>query len=274
MTRRLTTSHRSSTSVAYWTRQPLFWGVLLAIVGAASLLLMNAASVLAYLERMSDAREWIASFGPLAPVAYIILNVAQVVVAPFPGSFMGVAAGYLFGIFLGTLYSVIGLTLGATIAISLGRFLGRPLLVRIFSESQLRELEGKLRMRSPALWCIVFMFPVPDLLIYMAGMSSVPIRWLLPAIVAGRSIGILMANIVGGWSARLSPEWLLVKWSIILVLALAVYVYQRQLRLFALLAYRRMRRIWRRYVPGSFSVARDATARFSSGSLASDESQK
>ena len=248
MTRRLAASQKTSVPpVAQWLRQPAFWGVTLGVVLAAVLLLTNAQAIFASLERMSYAREWIAGFGPLAPLAYIMLNIAQVVVAPFPGSFMGVAAGYLFGIIWGTFYSIIGLALGATIAIVLGRVLGRPVLVRLFSEAQLNELEGRLRMRSPALWFVVFMFPVPDLLIYMAGMSSVPLRLLLPAIVAGRSVGILLANIIGGWSAHLSPEWLLVKWSVILVLAGFVYVYQRRLRLYALLGYRRARRYWRRY---------------------------
>lgn len=248
MTRRLAAPQKSSLSLVFqWWRQPAFWGITIGVAIAAVLLWVNGPTVLTFLERMSDARDWIAGFGPLAPVAYIMLNVAQVVIAPFPGSFMGVAAGYLFGILWGTLYSVIGLTLGATIAILLGRLLGRPVLVRFFGESQLRELEGKLRMRSPVLWFVVFMFPVPDLLIYMAGMSSVPLRMLLPAIVAGRSVGILIANVMGGWSAHLSPQWLLIKWSIILVLAALVYVYQRPIRLYTLLAYRRVRRFWRRH---------------------------
>ncbi len=198
------------------------------------------------LERADQARVWIAGFGPLAPLAYICLNTAQVVVAPFPGNFMGVVSGYLFGIFWGTLYSIIGLSIGATIAICIGRFLGRPILVRFFDECSLREWEGKLRMRSPALWALVFLFPVPDLLIYMAGMSSVPLRWLLPAIVFGRGIGIMLANIVGGWSAKLPPEWLLVKWIVLTAIALIVFQYQRDIRLYLLLGYRRLRRLTRR----------------------------
>lgn len=274
MTKRLTSWQKSSNALWDWVRHPIFWGALLALTALVIVLWFNGSTVLVHLDRMSDARQWITSFGPLAPLAYILLNVAQVVIAPFPGSFMGVAAGYLFGIVWGTLYSVVGLTLGATIAISLGRFLGRPLLVRLFSETQLRELESKLRMRSPALWCIVFMFPVPDLLIYMAGMSSVPLRWLLPAIVAGRSIGIFVANVMGGWSAHLSPEWLLVKWSIVLVLALWVYLYQRRLRLYTLLGYRRLRRWWRRWFSGYMTGAGATVPQFSSDTLASNERRK
>jgi uncharacterized membrane protein YdjX (TVP38/TMEM64 family) len=52
------------------------------------------------------ARALIGSYGPLAPLVFIGLQIAQVVIAPIPGQAMGVVSGYLFGAALGTLYSV------------------------------------------------------------------------------------------------------------------------------------------------------------------------
>ena len=42
-------------------------------------------------------------YGGWAPAAYISLYVTQIVIAPFPGNFMGILAGWLFGIFWGIL---------------------------------------------------------------------------------------------------------------------------------------------------------------------------
>ena len=232
-----------------WTNRVVLTFALLTATALTATFLLYGRHLPTLVDQALRARDWIVGFGPLAPVAYVLLNIAQVVIAPFPGNFMGVISGYLFGVFWGTLYSVVGLAIGASIAIGLGRIFGRPLLIRFFDESQLRAWEGKLKMRSPALWALIFMFPVPDLLIYMAGLSSMPIRWLLPAIVAGRSVGILVANCMGGWSAKLPVEWLLVKWTLLAAGALLLYRYQRTIRLYALLGYRRMRRIASRALP-------------------------
>ena len=226
-------------------RRPLFWLVGALLVAGGFVLWSFGGPLLALLERGASARDWIAQFGPLAPLAYIGLNVAQVVLAPLPGNFMGLISGYLFGMFWGTFYSVVGLALGATLAISIGRYFGRPLLTRFYSSEKLALWEGKLRMRSPVLWCIVFMFPVPDMLIYVAGLSTVRLSVLLPSIVLGRSIGIMFANVVGGWSAHLPPEWLLVKYALLLLVVILIYRQQRVLRLYMLLGYRALRRKFR-----------------------------
>lgn len=265
--------YESSPRAAPLIKEPIFWIGLLLLASALVVMWRLSPSLQGLVERANLARDWIASFGPLAPLAYIFLNIAQVVIAPFPGNLMGVLSGYLFGIFWGTVYSITGLAIGAAIAISVGRFFGRPLLVRFFDEQRLQSWEGRLRMRSPALWAIIFMFPVPDLLIYMAGMSSVPIRWLLPAIIFGRGVGILFANVMGGWSARLPVEWLLIKWSIIAALALLLYRYQRDIRLYLLLAYRRLRRLARRCRPWTEFAARPSRSMttYASETAASNE---
>ena len=59
-------------------------------------------------------REWAASLGPRGPLVTIALNVAQVLLAPIPGQFVGIANGYLYGVWLGTLYSTVGLLIGTT----------------------------------------------------------------------------------------------------------------------------------------------------------------
>lgn len=130
----------------------------------------------------------------------------------------------------------------------LGRRLGRPLLERFFLPSQIALWEKKLRMRSSLTWWLLFLFPVPDLIFYVAGLSSVPLRWLLLVVVTGRGLGLLIANILGHWTAHLAPEWVLVKWAVIGVLGAFVYLYQRPLRLFVLVNGRRLRRWRRRFI--------------------------
>src|SRR5512143_2510492 len=63
----------------------------------------------------------ISSFGPYAPLAYILLQITQVVIAPIPGGAVEFLGGYLFGVKAGFVYSMIGLILGSWFAFSLAR---------------------------------------------------------------------------------------------------------------------------------------------------------
>ena len=94
-------------------------------------------------------RAWVARLGPLGPLATIGLNVAQVILAPIPGQFVGVMNGYLYGIAAGTLYSMIGLVLGTTAAMGLARRYGRPLVKRLVPESQLTRWDGIANRQGP-----------------------------------------------------------------------------------------------------------------------------
>ncbi|OUC09386.1 hypothetical protein RY27_03175 [Litorilinea aerophila] len=200
----------------------------------------------ALLLQAQELRLWIRSFGPLAPLIYILVFTAQILLAPVPGQFMAVMGGYLFGVFWGSLYSLLGLLLGAGGAMLIGRKLGRPFLERFFTPEQLTYWERKLRMRSAITWWLLFVFPVPDLVYYVAGLTTVPLRRLLVAVLTGRGLGLILSNVLGSWSAHLPPEWVLIKWTLLLVAAALVIRHQRRVRLCALLAVRALRRRLRR----------------------------
>ncbi len=157
----------------------------------------------AMMAQIGDLREWILTFGAMAPLVYIGIFSLQILFAPIPGQFLGVMGGYLFGVFFGSLYSITGMALGAGLAIWLGRRFGRPLLERFFDPTQLALWEKKMRMRSAFTWWLLFLFPVPDLIFYAAGLSSTSLRTLLIALIAGRGLGLLLANIDGALDGKL-----------------------------------------------------------------------
>lgn len=228
-------------------RQRETWLILLALTGI-TLFFWLLSEPLIYILRQGDvARAWINSFGNWAPLAYITLFAVQILIAPMPGQFMGVMGGYVFGVFWGSLYSITGLTIGAGLAIIIARRYGRPWLERFFASEQLKRWERKLYMRSPVNWGLLFVFPVPDLVFYLAGLSSIPLKRLLPAVIIGRSFGLLFANLVGGLTAHLSPEWVVVKWAVIVILGLLLYRQERKLRLYFLLGVRYVERMARRW---------------------------
>ncbi|HEY63003.1 MAG TPA: TVP38/TMEM64 family protein [Caldilineae bacterium] len=218
----------------------------LLLLGHGSLLTLVSQTKILWTGAQGEAaRAWVRSFGPLAPLAYIVLFAFQILLAPVPGHFMGLMGGYLFGAVWGSLYSLAGLGLGAGLAASVARYLGRPLIEKLVGEQQLRYWERRLRVRSAFTWWLIFLFPVPDAVYYVAGLSGVPFRWLLLAILAGRGPGLVMGNWVGDRAIRMPPGLVLMASIVLVVVIFVVYRHQRRLRLISLLILRRVRRVCR-----------------------------
>ena len=71
----------------------------------------------------------VGSYGPIAPIAFILIY-AVAVVAFVPGAPMTIAGGALFGVLRGALYAVIGAAIGSTVAFLLGRYVARRAIER------------------------------------------------------------------------------------------------------------------------------------------------
>ena len=182
--------------ISFIFRQREFWLALIAF-SAIGVIFWAFSRQLIYILHQGDiAREWILGFGFWAPLAYIGLFAMQILIAPMPGQFLGVMSGFVFGVFLGSFYSIVALTIGAGLAMYIARRFGRPLLERFVEPDQLRLWERKLYMRSPVNWGLLFVFPVPDFVFYLAGLSSIPLIRLVPAIIA-----LDFSNILLGYGA-------------------------------------------------------------------------
>ena len=153
-------------------------------------------------------QEWVAGFGPWGPLVTIALNVAQVLLAPVPGQFVGLVNGYLYGIWLGTLYSMIGLLLGTTLAAALGRWFGRPLVGRLVNPEKLAHWDRIAGRQGPLFFFLVFLFPfVPDdIACFLIGLSTLNIPRMVVLAALGRLPGVFVSCWVGAYATEL-PWW-------------------------------------------------------------------
>jgi uncharacterized membrane protein YdjX (TVP38/TMEM64 family) len=138
----------------------------------------------------------------------VSLNVAQVVLAPIPGQFVGVMNGYLYGLVAGTLYSMIGLLIGTALAMVLARRFGRPLVERLLPEEQLTRWDELTAERGPLFFFLIFLFPfVPDdVSSFLVGLSPLSIPRMLVLAMLGRLPGVIVSSWVGARAAAL-PWW-------------------------------------------------------------------
>lgn len=203
---------------------------LLSLAAIAVLVVLFLDQFAAVTQAGGDLRTWLLARGPAAAILYVLFYAAQILIAPLPGSLLALAAGYVFGFGWGLLLSLAGLAVGASLAIWIARTLGRPLLERFFTPAYLARWERKLRLRSPLTWYVFFLFPVPDVAIYAAGLGTLPLRALLPAILLGRATSILINTALGHVAAVLPVYVVAVQWLVVGLLAVLFYRYQRPLR--------------------------------------------
>jgi|GEM_PF-194771 len=153
-------------------------------------------------------RLWITGRGAWGPLAYVGLQVVQVVVFVIPGEVVQVAGGYVFGFGLGSLYTFVGIAIGSIANFYAGRILGRPFVESLFARERIEEIEGATGSgKGAAGFFLLFLIPgIPkDALCYVAGFSSLGLWAFLGVSMAGRLPGILGSSFMG--SAAYAGAW-------------------------------------------------------------------
>ncbi len=102
----------------------------------------------------------IAAFGPLAPVASIVLMVLHSLIPFFPSEQVTVANGLLFGAVVGTGLSWIGAMMGAAAGYAIGGYGGRPLLRRVVSTAHISVFEDLVRRHGIVGLLVLRLIPV------------------------------------------------------------------------------------------------------------------
>jgi uncharacterized membrane protein YdjX (TVP38/TMEM64 family) len=153
-------------------------------------------------------RGWVAGFGPWGPLISTALNIAQVLLAPIPGQFVGMANGYLYGVWLGTLYSIVGLTLGRLLAMALGRWFGRPLVERLVKPERLARWDRIASRQGPVFFFLVFLFPFlpDDIVCFLVGLSPLSIPRMAVLAALGGLPGVFVSCWLGAHATDL-PLW-------------------------------------------------------------------
>ena len=119
---------------------------------------------------------WLASFGPWAPIAYVMLF-ALGTVAFVPGVVFSLAGGALFGPFWGSLWNLAGATLGATLAFLVARYIAGEWVARKAGGLLKRLIDGvdAEGWRFVAFVRLVPLFPF-NLSNYALGLTRIPLR--------------------------------------------------------------------------------------------------
>lgn len=146
-----------------------------------------------------QVEQFIAAFGRGAPLAFMGLQILQVILAPVPGEATGFIGGYLFGTLNGFLYSSLALAAGSWINFSIGRFLGRRYVRRWIPANTLERFDRLVKRQGVIVLFILFVFPgfPKDYLCLFLGITAIPLNVFLVIASFGRMPGTLMLSLQG-----------------------------------------------------------------------------
>lgn len=145
-------------------------------------------------------RRLLDSFGWKGILAFIGLQVLQVVVAAIPGEIVQIAGGYIYGTWLGTLYSMTGIVTGSVIVFFIARLLGYSLVKLLVSRNQMEKFNFMINSnKSEIAMFVLFLIPgLPkDIITYIAGITPIkPLRF-FAIITIGRFPALLASSYIG-----------------------------------------------------------------------------
>lgn len=199
-------------------KKPSTWlkwgGIILVIIG----LIWFSRTYLDF--RVNDIRDWILSFGVLAPIVYIVIYTIRPLLF-FPASVLSIAGGLAFGSLFGTIYTVLGATSGAVLSFIVARTLGKSIANKDW-QGKGRKLQEQLE-KNGFFYVLFFRF-VPlfnfDLISYSAGLSKVKFSSFLFGTLIGIIPGTFAYNFLG--SSLVTGDPMVIGTAVVVFLILSV----------------------------------------------------
>ena len=175
-------------------------GISLAVVLLLMVLLTLFVSRWLHSFSQDDFRDYVRSFGVLAPLVMLGLQILQVFIALIPGEIVESAAGYVLGPWLGTAICYLGICMASTLIFRLTRRYGIKLVEVFVSREKINELRflNTEQKRNTLIFLLFFIPGTPkDLLTYFVGLTDIRLRTFLLLSMVARSPSVITSTFCG-----------------------------------------------------------------------------
>lgn len=148
-----------------------------------------------FLVDKQSVRDIVSKFGISAPIAFILIQIGQNIFAPIAHYPILLAGGFIFGPVAGLFYNWIGTVIGTILVALLARRFGRPLVNKMVSKKFIKKYDHIIQKLSPFGLFLIYAFPVfpDDEITYLIGVSLMPIKSIIFAIVLGKIPGAALS---------------------------------------------------------------------------------
>ncbi len=191
----------------------------------------QAAKFYSLLHDRNQVKSLIRSFGAYSPIAYILVQGLQVVLAPIPGGAIEFIGGYLFGAKAGFIYSMIGLIIGSWLAFTIARIFEKVAVERVVPLETRRKFDYLVGHEGVILSFLLFLIPgfPKDALCYILGLTPMHLGIFLLISTVGRIPGTLMACLQGGKAFDHQYKTFLILLGVTALVLLIFYIYHEEI---------------------------------------------
>ncbi|MBY6795155.1 TVP38/TMEM64 family protein [Clostridium botulinum] len=174
-------------------------------------------------------KEYINSYGAIAPIIYIILF-TLVPLTLFPDSILAIAGGMAFGMVEGSVYTIIGAVCGASLSFYIARFLGRTVVEKLI-RGKGKWFEDGVEKNGFLVVFILRLIPlVPfDIISYGTGLSKIKFKDFVLATIVGIIPGILVFINLGDKALNIKSKQFVISVVLLVLLCLASFIMKKKL---------------------------------------------
>lgn len=160
---------------------------------------------------LDGLRAYIVHFAPYSHLAFFLVQLLSVILAPIPSNITAAAGGVLFGTWPSFLLTFGAVVAGSLLVFWLARILGRDFADRLVSRKLSEKYQDVLRTKAPVFLVLAFLFPFfpDDMLCILAGLTDLSFRRFAVIVLLTRPWGLLFASALGGSTLAL-PPWVMV----------------------------------------------------------------
>ena len=157
-----------------------------------------------YFRNPEEIKNLILSFGSYSFLAYIVIQISQIIIFFIPGELVQIAGGYIFGALNGYILSFIGILLGSAFSFLLARILGKRFVEKIvFSEDKwlFKKIEEMKKNPDKFKKLVFIMYLIPgipkDILGYICGVTDIKLKDFLVISMLGRTPALFISCFFG-----------------------------------------------------------------------------
>ena len=136
----------------------------------------------------------IKSFGLLAPLCFILIQMVQVVLPVIPGGASCLVGVMAFGAVGGFIYNYVGLVLGSICSFLLSRKFGMSIINKLFKEKDIKKALDKINNSKYDLIFFLIIL-LPGLFCYISGITKMSLKKFTLIILIGKPLTLLVYSI-------------------------------------------------------------------------------
>ena len=207
------------------TIKKITFPIIVLIIAGLIFIMRKDYDLMSLFNDMETLKEYILSFGSLAPFIFGVIQFLQVIISPIPGNITTLVGGAIFGFWPSLMISSIAIILGSVAAFSLARIFGRPFVEWIIGKERVKEHLETITNNTKIIFVLIILLPFfpDDIICFVAGISGMSWGFFMLTMLFARPPGLIVSALVGSMGLSL-PIWVWIALGAFAVIVIFTYI--------------------------------------------------